>query len=234
MSDQLKSGPPEALQRLLPPCSGCLSDFLTCESLQPLGCGHFYCPVCLLKTKGSSAYHCFYDKRQCRCEELMPEIKPAEVLAELESAALPILVLDDLKPYLGRVDLRKVPCKALSEGGVCRWAANCLFSHYPDHLSLIQSFNQTKDQNCWECSRCLLTISLRLLVCPACEAPQTTARLLASTPMKGSTSPRVDNTFQTEEDRPPGSPIASPLRFRLESGAEGDLLEQRSACCELQ
>lgn len=235
MTDQLKSSLPEAVQRLLPPCSGCLCDFLACASLQPLGCGHFYCPVCLLKTKGSSTYHCFYDKKQCGCEELMQEIKPEEVLPQLLSAtALPILVLEDLKPYLGLVNLKKVPCKALKDGGVCRWAANCPYSHYPDHLNLLQSFHQTQDQSCWECRRCLLTISLRLQVCPACEAPQATTSLSASIPLKGSLSPRVDQTFQTEEDRPPGSPLGSPLRFRLEAGPEGDLMEQRSACCQLQ
>ena len=233
MNDQLESPLPEVLQRLLPTCSGCLSDFLACASLQPLKCGHFYCATCLLKIKDKSdTFQCFYDNKPHK--ELMPEIKPEEVLPALLNSTIPITQSDDLKPYLGYVNLRKVPCKALRNGGVCRWAANCPFSHYPEHYNLVQKFQTGQDENCWECSKCLLTISRRLQICPACEALQQESKSITRSRGKGCMSPRVDQTFQTEEDRVPGSPVGSPLRFRLETGPDGDLLEQRSACCELQ
>lgn len=235
MSDQLKPTLPESLQRLLPLCSGCLCDFLASVSLRQFSCGHFYCPVCVNKTKtANDLYQCIFEKKTCDETELGQEIKPGEVLPTLLSASPPVTTMDDLKPFFGQIDLRKVPCKALVHGGVCRWAADCPYSHYPEHRDLVLKFQIGEDESCWECRDCRLTISRRLQHCPVCETPQPESRVVTVTGVKGTTSPRVDQTFQTEEDKPPGSPVGSPLRFRLDTNGEGDLMEQRSACCILQ
>lgn len=236
MQGQIKPALSETLRRLLPPCSGCLLGFLDCVSLQPFPCGHFYCPTCLLKTKlTSNLYQCLHEQNSCEKSELNAQISPENVVNALIFATPPIVVIEDLKPFLGLVDLEKVPCKDFSNGLACSWAAdNCPYSHRPEHRDLVVKFQTTEDESCWECCECLLIISRRLSVCPACEAPQPDPYIAAFTRVKGNISPRVDQTFQTEEDRPPGSPVGSPLRFRLDTGAEADLMDQRSACCELQ
>lgn len=162
------------------------------------------------------------------------ELTPKVQIPTLLSASQQFTTVEDLKPFLGLVDLGKVPCKDLCNGGVCRWAADCPYSHYSEHRDLVTKFQSTEDESCWECSGCLLIISRGLQVCPACEAPQPECRVTTLSRLKGNVSLRMDQTFQTEEDKPPGSPVGSPLRFRLDTGADADLMEQRSACCELQ
>ena len=235
MQDQLKPTVPETLQRLLPPCSGCLSDFIDCESLQPFPCGHFYCRDCLLKGKlTTNLYQCLHENKSCGRSELSAKITPKDLISSLISTSPPLTTVEALQPFLGLVDLRKVPCKDLCSDGVCRWGADCPYSHYPEHRNLVAKFQSVEDESCWECSGCLLIISLRLHVCPACEAPQPEYRVTALSRVIGNTSSKMEQTFQTEEDKPPGSPLGSPLRFRLDTGGDGDLMEHRSACCDLQ
>lgn len=220
----------------LPRCGGCLVDLPSCESMQPIGCGHFYCQQCFLCLEvGANTYKCALDDKVFDIGVLPQTVTVQNRLSKiLTSEADPLAALAS---YLGPVHFSDVPCRDMYTIGTCASGPHCKFSHDHSAHDKLRKFKSVQRGNeCWACEKCLLTVSKKLNCCPVCSAKQ--PRMSAMFSPSELSSPAVYQTFdqsvQTDDDRPRFRPLLSSDKD-LESIEEQLLAPQnRSVCCALQ
>ena len=209
---------------ILPMCSGCLRDFLTCAVCYRFACGHFYCSNCaVILQLPDGLFRCLYDAKSTSEDEL----KKTEGLREMISVKWKE-GLELVKRLLGTVNYAGVPCRDLFKDNMCNQAADCPYSHAPASMNTLKQFQTRDDAVCWECKHCLLTLARKLTHCPVCNSLQT--RLPLHSPghkdPPGQSNQTFDQSMQTEEERPGRRSLQAPLPVSVPV--------QRSVCCCIQ
>ena len=208
--------------RLLPKCSGCLRDFLTCSVCFRFTCGHFYCSMCaVVLQRNDGLCRCLFDQVRTTEEELMKTEDIREVVSEKikEGPAA-------MREILGKVNYEGVPCRDLFREGRCNVAADCPYSHSAASFDRLRDFQSKEDTACWECQHCLLTLTRKLTHCPVCDKVQTHIRMRspAHTEAPSHYNHTCEQTNPSEEERTALHSVIVPT----------SLQERRSACCCLQ
>lgn len=167
----------------LPRCSGCLQDFGTAQYPVLFVCKHIYCSLCLQRLKeNSGAYRCLYDGILTPAESAKEDLGFYNRLdyfrrflqAHSEVSADIIQVFAQIKK---EINYSQVACRRQVDTDSCLLRSICPYSHSCTSLEIARNFRDSEVEECWECKRCLLTLTRKLEKCPVCDGFQEAKRI---------------------------------------------------------